>query len=70
MLLDLLTQKEIVAVVQFQKPLRKAGIEAKCRVSRLFSGPAASSRLRLFEVMPCHVMLLCEKRILCYDMAG
>ena len=31
----------------------------------IFSGPAASSRLRLFEVVPCHV-----KRILCYDMAG
>ena len=33
----------------------------------IFSGPAASTRLRLFEVIPCHVMFLYEKRILCYE---
>ena len=38
--------------------------------SSIFSGRAASSRLRLFEVISCHVMFLYEKRILCYDMAG
>ena len=39
-------------------------------ITIIISGPAASSRLRLFEVIPCHVMFLYEKRILCYDMAG
>ena len=37
--------------------------------AKIFSGSAASSRPRLFEVIPCHVVFI-EKRILCYDMAG
>ena len=41
---------------RFDICLQQYNLSGVTCVNSVFSGPAASSRLRLFEVIPCHVM--------------